>query len=63
MQMRNKDNNRAAVEDIKVDLKASNIKPLHANWLINVISSLSQNTSVLKAAFEKPGILNMTEWT
>ena len=51
------------MEDIKVDLKASNIKPLHANWLINAILLLSRNTSVLKAAFEKPVILNMTECT
>ena len=42
---------------VKVDLRASTIKPLHARWLITAISELS-GASCLKLGFEKAGILN-----
>ena len=44
------------LENIKVDLKASIIKPLHSNWMINSLSTLSDSNG-LKKAFEKPGII------
>lgn len=44
-----------ALENIKIDLKASLLKPLHANWLINSIYTLSRSNA-LKKAFEKTGI-------
>ena len=44
-----------AIEDIKVDLRASLIKPLHANWVISAISVLATDT--LKKPFEKIGIV------
>ena len=42
-----------AIEDIKVDLRASLIKPLHANWVISAISVLAERTDTLKKPFEK----------
>ncbi len=44
------------VDKIKVDLKASLIKPLHANWLINTLYNLAESNAV-KTAFEKTGLL------
>ena len=46
-----------AIEDIKVDLRASLIKPLHANWVISAISVLAVRTDTLKKPFEKIGIV------
>ena len=46
-----------AIEDIKVDLRASLIKPLHANWVISAISVLAERTDTLKKPFEKIGIV------
>ena len=42
-----------AIEDIKVDLRASLIKPLHSNWVISAISVLAERTDTLKKPFEK----------
>ena len=42
-----------AIEDIKVDLRASLIKPLHANWVISASSVLAERTDTLKKPFEK----------
>ena len=42
-----------SVSDIKVDLRASVIKPLHANWVISAISTLSDKKETLKKPFEK----------
>ena len=36
-----------AIEDIKVDLRASLIKPLHANWVISAFSILAERTDTL----------------
>ena len=44
-----------AIEDIKVDLRASLIKPLHANWVISAISVLAERTDTLKKPFENCG--------
>ena len=46
-----------AIEDIKVDLRASLIKPLHANWVISAFSILAERTDTLKKPFEKIGIV------
>ena len=41
-----------SVSDIKVDLRASLIKPLHANWVISTVFTLSAKKETLKKAFE-----------
>ena len=50
-----------SVSDIKVDLRASMIKPLHANWVILAISTLSAKKETLKQPFEKIGIFETFE--
>lgn len=45
-------------QDLKVDLRASIIKPLHANWLILAISKLQSNSDIITRGFEKTGILD-----
>lgn len=48
-----------AINDIKIDLRASIVKPLHANWIISAITTLSGKTDVIKKPFEKIGITEM----
>ena len=45
-----------SVSDIKVDLRASVIKPLHANWVISAITTLSDKQATLKKPFDTIGI-------
>ena len=47
-----------SISDIKVDLKASMMKPLHANWLMSTISSLSNKNDAIKKPFETVGIIS-----
>ena len=47
-----------AISDIKVDLRASLMKPLHANWLICAISTLSDKCDAIKNLFETVGIID-----
>ena len=52
-----------SVSDIKVDLRASVIKPLHANWVISAICILSPKKETLKKPFEKIVISeNFEKW-
>ena len=37
-----------AISDIKVDLRALLMKPLHANWLMCAISTLSDKCDAIK---------------
>ena len=45
---------------IKVDLRASVVKPLHGNWLMMALASLQLKNDVIKKGFEKSGILEYT---
>ena len=45
------------IQDLKVDLKASVVKPLHANWLMMSLSSLKSKSDIIQRGFEKSGIL------
>ena len=49
------------IADIKVDLRASLMKPLHANWLITVVSTLSEKCDTIKKPFETVGIIDYIE--
>ena len=46
------------LNNVKVDLRASIIKPLHGNWLITAISTLQSRTESLCRGFEMAGILD-----
>ena len=35
-----------AINDVKVDLRATVVKPLHANWLISSLTALSNETDL-----------------
>ena len=52
---------KESLSDIKVDLSASVIKPLHANWMISAISTLSDKKETVKKPFEKIGISEILE--
>ena len=45
-----------SLSEIKVDLRASIIKPRHANWLITAIITLQGKTACIVKDFEKAGI-------
>ena len=47
-----------SVHEVKIDLRLSMIKPLHANWLITAHSILKHKTAVLTRGFEQAGILD-----
>ena len=38
-----------AVNDVQVDLRATIVKPLHANWLISTITTLSDKKDTIQA--------------
>ena len=50
-----------AVNDVRVDLRATVVKPLHANWLISTITTLSDKKDTIRKPFETVGILDTTE--
>ena len=47
-----------SVHEIKIDLRLSMIKPLHANWLITAHSILKHKTAILTRGFEQAEILD-----
>ena len=49
-----------AVSDVRVDLRAV-VKPLHANWLISAITTLSDRNDAIRKPFETVGILEAFE--
>ena len=53
--------NGRALGDVKVSLKLSDLKPLHAKWIVDMYGYLKlQNESIVKG-FEKAGILEAVE--
>ena len=50
-----------SLDNLKIDLRASLIKPLHANWLILAKSTLHENTDVLLRGFKKSGIIEFLQ--
>ena len=49
------------VNDVRVDLRATVVKPLHANWLISTITTLSDKKDTIRKPFETVGILDTIE--
>ena len=41
---------------LKVNLKLSKIKPLHAEWLVKVYTDMQDRGSLIKKSFQKAGI-------
>ena len=39
--------------DVKVDVKLSTIKPLHAGWIIDYYKHMKSSRSVIKSGFRK----------
>ena len=46
-----------AINDIRVDRRATTVKPLHANWLISAITTLSDKKDMIRKPFEELSIL------
>ena len=46
-----------SISDIRIDLKASLMKPLHANWIMSALSTLSECTESIRKPFETVGII------
>ena len=46
---------------IKVDLRASLMKPLHANWLMSAMSTLSDKSDAIRKQFETVGIIDYVQ--
>lgn len=44
------------VEDIKVDLRLSVVKPLHAKWVTKSVDEISKNIELIKKAWAMAGI-------
>ncbi len=50
------------IQEMKIDLRISLLKPIHANWLMDVIFKLKMQEGLIKTGFDKAGItsyLNM----
>ena len=50
-----------APADVKVSLKLSGLKPLHAKWIVEMYDFLKQEKSSIIKGFEKAGILEAVE--
>ena len=46
------------ISEIKIDLKASLMKPLNANWIITAITTLSESTELIRKPFQTVGIIS-----
>ena len=47
---------RLEVANVKIDLRASVVKPLRGNWFMMAISSLKNNKELIQSGFERTGI-------
>lgn len=47
------------IDDLKVDLRASVVKPLHANWLMIAISTLKNKTDSILNGFVQSGMIEL----
>ena len=47
---------RVAPGNVKVSLKMSNLKPLHARWIVEIYDYLKQETGSILNGFDKAGI-------
>ena len=47
------------IANIKVDLRASIVKPLHGNWLMMSFTYLNDNNDIILKGFEKTDILSV----
>lgn len=47
------------IANVKVDLRASTVKPLHGNWLMMAFTYLKDNKQIIQQGFEKTGILSV----
>ena len=50
-----------SLDNLKVDLQASLIKPLHANWLMLAMSTLQHKPDAVCRGFEKSGIIELLQ--
>ena len=50
-----------SLDNLKVDLRASLIKPLHANWLNLAMSTLQHKLDAVCRGFEKSGIIEFLQ--
>ena len=50
------------ISDIKVDLRASLINPLHGNWLMSTICTLSDKCDAIRKPFETVGIIDFIQY-
>ena len=41
---------------LKINLKLSKIKPIHAEWLVKVYTDIQDRGSLIKKSFQKAGI-------
>ena len=48
---------RKSTGDVKVSLKLSDLKPLHAKWIVEMSGYLKQQKESVVRGFEKAGIL------
>ncbi len=44
------------IQEMKIDLQISLLKPIHANWLMDVILKLKMQEGLIKTGFDKAGI-------
>eukprot|EP00058_Branchiostoma_floridae_P006720 XP_002592208.1 hypothetical protein BRAFLDRAFT_84636 [Branchiostoma floridae] len=50
-----------SIENVKVDLRLSAIKPLHANWLLGAVDRLATKPDVIARGWERTGIRDAIE--
>ena len=46
------------MEDVKVDFRLSVIKPIHAQWLIDVHATMKEKSELIIDGFKKSGIFD-----
>ena len=49
------------LNEIKIDLRASVQKPIHAKWLVTAVEKISRNQDLIRSSFQAAGISKDTE--
>ena len=47
-----------AASDVKVDVRLSKVKPMHASWLVHVYHDMQNKRALIVKGFEKAGIID-----
>ena len=51
-------NNGTLPTDVKVDVKLSTLKPMHAKWIVKLYEQMQSKSDMIVKGFKRAGIIN-----